>query len=119
MVKRLLHRCIASLLVLAMAAAVAAPGAAAPTLSVPEQQLAGAAMPASHAVVGERDKHPHHRADAAHTHCTICLGFPVPAGLAEAVPMQRASFPVGRHSFAAGLPPDLEPHPPRSLLHRI
>jgi hypothetical protein len=120
MLKSLLRRSIAWVVVLAVAVAMAASAWAAFAADGPWHPLTTALGAGVDAVdCGECRAHHHHPAQAAHSHCLSCLGFPLPIALIEFLPIRPAGFTFGSRTVFAGLPAAPDPDPPRTLSPRI
>jgi hypothetical protein len=120
MLKSLLRRSIAWVVVLAVGVAIAASAWAASAADGPSHPLTIALQAGVDAVdCGECGAHHHHPAQATHSHCLSCLGFPLPNALGELLPIRPAGFTFGSGTLGAGLPTAPDPDPPRSLSRRI
>jgi hypothetical protein len=120
-----LHRLIAWALVLVLGIGTTAPGWAVPVVPVPGHHFAIAAPPADAAECHDCDSSceacagANHDDRVTHADCVICLGLALPVGVVEPVRELPARFEIGPQTHGAGVQSVLDPHPPRSLSHRI
>jgi hypothetical protein len=125
MLRSALHRLIALALVLALGVGTTAPAWAVSIVPVPGHHFAIAAPPTDPAERYDCDGSceacdgTHHAATVTHADCVICLGLALPVGLLEPAHKLWAGFEIRRSTDGAGVQSDLDPHPPRSLSHRI
>jgi hypothetical protein len=118
------HRWIAFVLVLALSAGAALPAWASYLIPVPGHHFTIVAAPIDRVEYHcdrscEACDGTHHNERVSHADCVICLGLALPAGVPGLVRELPSGFEIGRQTDGAGVQSDLDPHPPRSPLHRI
>lgn len=122
MLRRPPHRWIAFVLVLALSAGSALPAWASYVIPVPGHHFTVAApdLVEYHDCEGscEACDRTHRAATVTHYDCVICFGLALPVDLLQSLE-SPAGFEVGHQVDGAGVLLPLDPHPPRSLSHRI